>query len=118
MWETDGFEPAFERYMHPDALWQNTGFPDARGRTAYMALLRQYGEFSQMPYGRAELISIAVNGKVVLTERIDHLYNKDRTRTHSAAIMGAFVVENGLIRRYSDYFDAGQFTAMMNSAVR
>jgi limonene-1,2-epoxide hydrolase len=33
-WETDGFVTAFERHMHPDAIWQNAGFPDAVGREA------------------------------------------------------------------------------------
>ena len=118
MWDTDGFVPAFEKYMHPDALWQNTGFPDAQGRAAYMALLRQYNDFSGMPRARVEIRNLAVNGNAVLTERVDHLYNDDRSRTHSAVIMGTLVVEDGLIRRYADYFDAGQFTAMMKESGR
>ena len=42
----------------------------------------------------------------------------NRSRTHSAVIMGTFVVEDGLIRRYADYFDAGQFTAMIKEPGR
>lgn len=115
-WETEGFVPAFERHLGPDALWQNTGFPDCKGREAYMKLLHYYQEFSQMPYARVEMKNLAVAGNVVLTERIDHLYNQDRSRQHSAPIMGTFVVENGLIQRYSDYFDAAQFQAMIGKA--
>ena len=31
MWDTDGFVPAYEKYMHPDALWLKTGFPHVSG---------------------------------------------------------------------------------------
>ena len=112
-WETHGFVPAFERYLHPDAVWQNSGFPDAVGRTAYMALLHQYNEFSGMPFGRVELKNISARGGVVLTERVDHLFNRAGDTTHPAAIMGTFVVENGVITRYSDYFDPRPFFAMI-----
>ena len=112
-WETDGFVPAFERFMHPDAVWQNAGFPDAVGRTAYMALLDKYNDFSGMPRARVQLKNLAVSGNVVLTERVDHLFNHEGASTHPAAIMGTFVVENGLITRYSDYFDPRPFFDMI-----
>ncbi len=112
-WETEGFVPAFERYMHPNAVWQNAGFPDAVGRDAYMALLRQYNEFSGMPFGRVELKNIAVSGNAVLTERIDNLFNSAGDSTHPAPIMGTLVVEQGLITRYSDYFDPRPFFQMI-----
>jgi len=117
-WETDGFVPAFERYLHPDAVWQNTGFPDAVGKPACMALLHQYNEFSGMPFGRAELKNISAKDGVVLTERVDHLFNRTGDATHPAAIMGTFVVENGVITRYSDYFDPGPFFAMIEKRAR
>jgi limonene-1,2-epoxide hydrolase len=112
-WEAQGFAPAFMRYMHADAVWQNAGFPDAVGRGAYMELLRRYLEFSGMPFGRVELTNIAVNGNVVLTERVDNLFNAAGDSTHPAPIMGTFVVEDGLITRYSDYFDPRPFFEMM-----
>jgi limonene-1,2-epoxide hydrolase len=106
-WET-GFRGAFERWMHPDAVWQNTGLPDQHGKAAIMAWLGKYNEIMQMPYGRAEIVNIAGNGNTVLTERVDHLWGEEGRR-HSAKIMGAFEVRDGLIGRYADYFDASQF---------
>lgn len=106
-WE-NGFVGAFEKWMSDDALWQNTGFPDAKGRDAYMDLLRRYQSVTAMPYGRAEIINIASAGDVVLTERVDHLWG-DGEHKHSAKIMGAFVVRDGRIVRYSDHFDASKF---------
>lgn len=59
-------------------------------------------------------IGIAASGSTVLTERIDHLYNEDRSRTHSTRIMGGFEVKDGKIIRYSDYFDPRQFLSKMD----
>ena len=74
-----------------------------------MAWLRKYNEIVQLPFGRAEILSIACDGESkVLTERIDHLWN-DQGGRHSAHIMGTFEVQDGLIVRYADYFDASQF---------
>lgn len=114
-WETQGFVPAFERWLAPHASWENTfpPCPKAEGRDAYMGLLNQYQSFSQMPFARVEIRNIAVNGNTVMTERVDHLFNADRSLQHSAPIAGIFVVENGLITRYADYFDASHFMAML-----
>jgi len=112
-WESDGFVPAFERYMADDGVWQNAGFPEAIGKQAYMELMAQYNGFSGMPFGRVEIRNIAVNGKAVLTERVDNLFNADRSRTHAAPIMGTFIVEKGKIVRYADYFDPRPFFEMM-----
>jgi limonene-1,2-epoxide hydrolase len=117
-WENLGFVPAFERWMAPEAVWENTfaPCPRAEGRAAYMALLEQYQGFSQMPFARVEIKNLAVHGNTVMTERVDHLYDASRSRQHSAAIAGVFVIENGLISRYADYFDASQFLAMLDEA--
>ena len=56
----------------------------------------------------ATIVTIAAMGELVLTERIDHLWN-DQGGRHSAHIMGTFEVQDGLIVRYADYFDASQF---------
>jgi limonene-1,2-epoxide hydrolase len=115
-WESDGFLSAFERYMHPEAVWQNSGFPDAVGRDACLGLMRQYLAFSGLPYGRVEIRHLAVSGSAVLTERVDHLFAEDGRSSHAAPIMGVFVVEDGLIKRYSDYFDPCPFLEMVKQA--
>ena len=86
--ETLGFVPTFERWLTPHAVWGNPfpPCPKAEDRAAYMALLHQYQGFSQMPFARVEIKNIAVNGNTVLTERIVHLYNSDRSLPHSAPL--------------------------------
>lgn len=106
-WEV-GFVPAFERWLHPDCVWENSGFPDAQGKAAITVILDNYLAVSDMPYGRVEMISCATNGNKVLTERIDHLWGDDGSK-HSIKIMGCLEVEDGLITRYADYTDPRPF---------
>jgi limonene-1,2-epoxide hydrolase len=106
-WET-GFVEAFEKWMAPDAVWQNTGIPDCVGYEAVVSQVHKYNEVMQMPYGRVEMINIMAEGNTVLTERVDHLWD-DGAKNHSAKIMGAFEVRDGRITRYSDYLDIRQF---------
>lgn len=106
-WET-GFTEAFEKWIAPGCVWQNTGLPDAVGTDAIMAQLAQYNAISKMPYGRVEMIAIMAEGDTVLTERVDHLWSDDG-RSHSAKIMGALQVRDGRIVRYSDYMDISAF---------
>lgn len=109
-WEV-GFVPAFDRWLHPDCLWTNAGQPDCHGKAAIDALLNQYLEVSNMPYGRVDMISCATTGNKVLTERIDNLYGEggEGPDAHALPIMGVFEVNGGLITRYSDYCDPTPF---------
>lgn len=106
-WET-GFVEAFDKWLHPDCLWQNSGFPDARGKAAIGQILDAYLAVSDKPYGRVEMLSIAVAGNKVLTERIDHLWG-DKDNRHSIRIMGCLEVEGNRITRYADYTDPRPF---------
>jgi limonene-1,2-epoxide hydrolase len=106
-WESD-FKTSFEEFIHPDGVWQNTGFPDCVGKRSVMELLDYYLKVTDLPYGRAELINIMSSGDTVLTERVDHLWN-DKGKKHSAKIMGALQVKDGMIIRYSDYLDSSVF---------
>jgi len=60
---------------------------------------------------RFNLIHIAANGPVVMTERVDafRLPNK----SFEVPIMGAFEIANGKIKAWRDYFDLNQFTTRM-----
>lgn len=106
---TDGFEAAMERHLHPDAIWQNTGFPDAVGKPAIMALARRFLEAVPAPIGRIDILRCAENGNVVLMERVDHVLNADGTPSHSSHLMGLFEVEDGQIKRWSDYLNPADF---------
>ena len=54
------------------------------------------------------VINIAVNGRVVMTERVDVFKISDRS--FELAVMGTFEVIDGKIAAWRDYFDMNQFS--------
>ncbi len=90
-----------------DVVYQNVPLPPARGRRA---VGRQLGAMTKVGTGfEVEMVNIAANGPVVLTERIDVL------RRGSFAmefwVCGTFEVRDDKIVLWRDYFDWPTFLA-------
>lgn len=87
-----------------DCVYQNVPFHRARGKKRIARdlglMIRGLKEF------HVDMTHIATNGNVVMTERVDTLGN--RFTRASVSIMGVFVVEDGLITEWRDYFDWSQ----------
>lgn len=87
-----------------DAVYQNVGMPAATG---VEAILENMGaQFSMFPDAYAfEVVNIASDGPVVLTERLDFIRTPTGA-TPGVPVMGTFVVDDdGKITRWTDYFD-------------
>jgi limonene-1,2-epoxide hydrolase len=82
-------------------VYQNVPFHSARGKKAIAKALQGMGKV--MNQFDVEMVNIAVNGDVVLTERIDTLGG--RFFNVKLPLMGVFVVKNGKITEWRDYFD-------------
>ena len=52
-----------------------------------------------------EITHLAVNGDVVLTERVEHCENRDTADVYVGHHMSAFTLRDGKIVRWTDYFD-------------
>jgi limonene-1,2-epoxide hydrolase len=95
---------ALRPFIADDAVYQNVGMP---AFTGVEAILENMGaQFAMFPDAYAfEIVNIASDGPVVLTERVDYI----RTLAGNVAgvpVMGTFVVdERGKITRWTDYFD-------------
>jgi limonene-1,2-epoxide hydrolase len=94
-------------------VYKNMPFHTARGKA------RIERDLSLMARGmtsfEVEMVNIAVNGPVVLTERIDTLAGRFfKAELH---LMGVLVVKNGKITEWRDYFDwsamMGKFTGSL-----
>ncbi|HVL00313.1 MAG TPA: limonene-1,2-epoxide hydrolase family protein, partial [Dongiaceae bacterium] len=76
-------------------------FHTARGKRnvvkAFQAMGKAVTEF------KVDMLNIATNGNVVLTERVDTLGGKYFRA--ELPIMGVFVVKDGKITEWRDYFD-------------
>lgn len=88
-------------HFHPDGVWDNVALGVHRGRGEIREAVEGY--VRRMDSAELELLNIAVNGNVVLTERVDHfIYGGKKV---SARCMGAFEVEDDKITAWRDYFD-------------
>jgi limonene-1,2-epoxide hydrolase len=95
---------ALRPFIADDAVYQNVGMPAATG---VEAILENMGaQFSMFPDAYAfEIVNIASDAQVVLTERVDYIQTPAGT-VAGVPVMGTFVVdENGKITRWTDYFD-------------
>ena len=59
-----------------------------------------------------EVLNIAENGNVVLTERIDNFVLSDGKHL-SVPVMGTMELQDGRISAWRDYFDLATFTSQM-----
>nr|WP_234712973.1 limonene-1,2-epoxide hydrolase family protein [Mycolicibacterium komanii] len=87
-----------------DAVYQNVGMP---AFTGVDTILENMGaQFSMFPNAYAfEIVNIASDGSVVLTERLDYIQAPDGSKP-AIPVMGTFVVgDDGRITRWTDYFD-------------
>ena len=87
-----------------DAVYQNVGMPASSGVDAILENMA--AQFSMFPDAYAfEIVNMASDGAVVLTERLDYIQAPDGSKP-AVPVMGTFVVgEDGKITRWTDYFD-------------
>ena len=87
-----------------EAVYQNVGMP---AFTGVDAILENMGaQFAMFPDAYAfEIVNIAADGPVVLTERVDYIQTPAGTAA-GVPVMGTFVLDDsGKITRWTDYFD-------------
>ena len=87
-----------------DAVYQNVGMPASSGVDAIVENMA--AQFSMFPDAYAfEIVNMASDGAVVLTERLDYIQAPDGSKP-AVPVMGTFIVgEDGKITRWTDYFD-------------
>jgi limonene-1,2-epoxide hydrolase len=94
-----------------NAVYQNTGMAASEGVDAIIANLA--GQFGMFPDSyEYRLQQIVAEGDVVMTERLDMIKGPDGT-LHGVPVMGTFVVTDGKISRWTDYWDTSLPAKMM-----
>jgi limonene-1,2-epoxide hydrolase len=95
-----------------DAVYQNTGMPAVVGADAIVGDLA--GQFAMFPDSYEYRVQhLAADDDVVMTERLDMIKGPDG-RLHGVPVMGTFVVRDGKIARWTDYWDASLPAKMMS----
>ncbi len=98
-------------YFADDAVYHNIPFEPAVGRDAIAATLNMF--VSEGSEGSFELVHLAVNGHVVLTERVDRVTMQGKVAT--LPVMGTFEVnDDGKISAWRDYFDVAMLMSQVN----
>jgi limonene-1,2-epoxide hydrolase len=92
-----------------DAEWLNSGYEPIIGRENIAALVARFVE--RVDEGELRLLHVAEGAPgTVLTERLD-VFRLKSGATITIPVMGAFDVDDRLIRSWRDYFDP----AVMNA---
>jgi limonene-1,2-epoxide hydrolase len=113
------FCTAFERqdvdellgFFAEGAVYHNIPFEPAVGRDAIEATLRMF--IADDSEGSFELLNVATNGAVVLTERLDRVTMQGKVA--KLPVMGAFEVDDaGKITAWRDYFDVAMLMSQIN----
>jgi limonene-1,2-epoxide hydrolase len=97
-------------FLSEDAVYHNIPLDPATGRDAIRAMIA--GFTTGVDRIEFEIRNIAVNGNVVLNERVDRFFAPERTI--ELPVMGTFEVTDGLITAWRDYFDLNQFMSQLN----
>ncbi len=95
-------------YFTDDAIYHNMPMAPAEGIEAVKAAL---AGVTQMTSKGWEILHSAVNGDVVLNERVDR-FDMGGTEV-SVQVMGVFEIRDGKIARWRDYFDMASFQKQM-----
>jgi limonene-1,2-epoxide hydrolase len=99
-------------YLADDVVYQNTGMPAASGLEDVIANLA--GQFAMFADSyEYTTINIVADGDVVMNERLDHVRGPDG-KVHALPVMGTFIVRDGKITRWTDYWDTGLIGKMMS----
>jgi len=102
---------AFRRYFTAQTVWENVGVATTTGIDEAIGFFEGFP--MKIDHIKVDMLAIAANGNVVLTERIDHLCGKDGKILLSLKLMGIFEVQGGKISKWRDYFDTATLFKMM-----
>lgn len=94
-------------FVDASIVYENVSLPPVRGLRAFEKTMR--GMEKNFDRFEVRMHAIAENGNTVLTERVDVL--EFRGLRLEPWVCGTFVVENGKITVWRDYFDWAQMTS-------
>ena len=103
---------ALLEFLADGVVYQNTGMPAKEGVKDVVADLAAQFDMFPDTY-EYQMVNIAGDGEVVLTERVDMINGFDGS-LHGVPVMGTFVVRDAKIVRWTDYFDTGLIGKMLS----
>ena len=101
----DEFIDAFRSGVTDDFVWANSGFPTCNGPEEAVKFLENFATKVPLVGLRVEMVTAAINGEDVVTERVDHFLGSGGIILASLPMAGTLVVREGKVAQWRDYFD-------------
>jgi limonene-1,2-epoxide hydrolase len=108
-WDTIGFDAAYKKFLHQDVVVWNPGLGEWHGLASVIENLARYLAAFKRPYASVDLKHIAVNGNVVLTERVETNRNEAGDDTYTGPLMSRFVIQGDKILEWAEYYDPSPY---------
>jgi limonene-1,2-epoxide hydrolase len=108
-WSEGGDVDKLVEFFTDDAVYHNIPIEPVKGRDAIKATIN--GFLTGVEKIEFEVKQAAVNGSVVMTERVDRFFFPGHTV--SLPVMGIFEVSDDKITAWRDYFDLNQFMGQL-----
>ncbi|TMS52459.1 limonene-1,2-epoxide hydrolase family protein [Mycobacterium sp. DBP42] len=102
-------EQAIDRFFTDETVWENVGLGAMVGKDQAISFMTGFP--IPLAYITAEDITMATAGDIVFAERVDHFHDDTGAIILSARLNGVFVVHDGKIAQWRDYFDTAGFAA-------
>jgi len=90
----------------PDAIYHNLPVKPIEGIDGIRAIFEAF--LAAFEQAELDIVTLAAEPGLVLAERVDYFTMKDGRKV-VLPVTGVFIVENGEITRFSDYFDLADF---------
>lgn len=98
-------------YFTETSVWHN--MPDSdplRGASAIRQLIEWLAEdWTRDAKVKFEVLNLASRGNLVFSERVDHV--ESLGRRVDLPVLGVFIIENGKVTEWRDYYDAAAFSS-------
>jgi limonene-1,2-epoxide hydrolase len=107
----DDMVDGFQAELAPDCDWDQRPMIRTRTRDRAILFLKIAHRTLGMEYVDVELLSIAVVGNTVHTQRIDHLRRADGSLIASAPVAGVLTYNGDQVIAWKEYFDPVGFAA-------
>ncbi|WP_283939748.1 limonene-1,2-epoxide hydrolase family protein [Pseudomonas sp. R3.Fl] len=93
---------SFADWLAEDALYENVSLTRTTTRADAIALIETFAP--GLDNIAVDMLAIAQDGERVFTERVDYLRKADSTVIATIHLMGIFVIRDGWIAEWCDYF--------------
>ena len=107
-WRSNDIAAIAETFNEDGVLHSMMGTP-IRGRASLRKVLGKH--LAHIVRIEFEIRNIAVNGDVLILERVDHVTTPEGL--HSLPVVGVIELRNGLIQAWREYFDSAQASSAL-----